>query len=284
MVKIKIGTLSIRREAGRNPSNRPCPIKEILYVVTQHKPDLLLCAGDFLKENTDLNTLAGNKAISCANTVIVVDYDIGKGKSKTKGSGNPLFLIEPGGKVSKLATQCVACANDFSALENPSVPRNANVLTCFNNQLSNRIFTVNNIKCSCLLCGEINFFAYSKKNNPCVQSRFGTFSKHYDAVQLIVNPTHDRMGDHGGLLTAKRKYLSRPLNGRKRCYVSASNWDAKKLSAQGHRYSQRPDANNLHTVYVADNAKHGGRKDRKKTLCTTCTTKMVEYREVEITL
>ncbi|QKR99661.1 hypothetical protein F9288_08400 [Sphingomonas sp. CL5.1] len=64
------------------------------------------------------------------------------------------------------------------------------------------------------------------------------------AADIIVNPSHDRMGN-AGMLHAKRCLLSAPA-GRKhpRIYVSCSNWNTD--TANG---AQSPSPT-LHTVYV----------------------------------
>jgi hypothetical protein len=68
------------------------------------------------------------------------------------------------------------------------------------------------------------------------------------AADIVINPTHDRMG-RAGLLDAKRRYLSQPNpDGRLRAYISCSNWE---VCGYGGRV-QHPSPS-LHTVYLAGN-------------------------------
>ena len=86
------------------------------------------------------------------------------------------------------------------------------------------------------------------RNNPhFVDERIGAWLDHAD---IVVNPTHDRMGN-GGTLKAKRKFLSsRGAGGRSRLYISVSNWNGEPLGKKGKRAKPRqsPNARTLHTA------------------------------------
>jgi len=267
----------MERKDDRNTPRRQHRIDQILDVVANRKPDLLVCAGDFLKNKSDLQVIANYQTILSGKTKIVTDYDVRKGKKKNNGGiPSPLYLIEPSGKVTQIARQCASRSREFSTKHGPKTRK---IVKCFKTNEATRVFKVKNITCSCLVCGEINFFAY-KINSSRVHPRDKVFGNHYDAVRLIVNPTHDRMGDSWGALTAKRKYLSRPLSYHKRCYVSTSNWEIRKPtktnSITGVTHKQTPHATNLHTVYVDGNQKNLARIHNS--------TRMMEYRKVNVRL
>ena len=65
-------------------------------------------------------------------------------------------------------------------------------------------------------------------------------------ADIVVNPTHDLMGNAGTLI-AKRKWLSQPVNDRNRVYISASNWNSR--GPKGRK--QSPNSETLHTVYLS---------------------------------
>ncbi|MEM6474596.1 MAG: hypothetical protein AAF687_00365 [Pseudomonadota bacterium] len=95
-----------------------------------------------------------------------------------------------------------------------------------------------------LICGELNIV--QGRHHPkhiCPDVRAAMMQ-----ADIIVNPTHDRMGN-GGTLRAKRAMLSKRYRDRDRLYVSCSNWDISGID----RDRQQPSPT-LHTVYRSGEA------------------------------
>lgn len=67
------------------------------------------------------------------------------------------------------------------------------------------------------------------------------------AADVVINPTHDRMGN-AGKLGAKRRLLSRALEYRNRVYVSCSNWEVCGDSKRGGIQNV---TDTLHTIYTS---------------------------------
>lgn len=250
---MKIGTLSMERKGGLNQPIGDARMKAIMNVVSQHKPDLLVCAGDYFQNEQEIKQFLHEEIFKECRTMVVADYKHG-----------PLYLFDHGKCLRVLATQVIGTAKEA---------RDQSNIESFITQLSNRTFSVGGVTCSCLCCGEINFFQGRKTVQPVGGDE--SIRKHFNSVQLIVNPTHDRMGNCG-TLNAKRAYLSQKSNGRKRCYVSASNWDIQKKTVKGRYIKQTKNSNTLHTVYVS------GEKTSMERVKLDCP--FIEYREVMVNL
>src|SRR6185312_3274031 len=138
-----------------------------------------------------------------------------------------------------------------------------------------KTFRAGNLVISCLCCGEINAIR-GRKEPDFVSRDVGAWLKKAD---IILNPTHDRMGNHG-TLAAKRKGLSKPgLGGRPRAYISVSNWNSEpvsKLPDRRPKPRQNPAQPYLHTVYL-----NGHRREDLKSR-TTDPGRRYEYREINL--
>jgi hypothetical protein len=106
--------------------------------------------------------------------------------------------------------------------------------------LSNRSFSVDGKQCFALCCGELNCLAGRDK----VEFRFSETAPHLTKADIILNPTHDRMGNAGTVL-AKRRFLSSPEGNRSRAYVSSSNWNLSTRAG-----AQRQDSRTWHSAFV----------------------------------
>lgn len=240
MTTIAISLLSLERY---NYRSTPCPkdrLATIVAEVRQAKPDLLICAMDFLGSQADVLTLAAQLATFPHCTTVVVDAvpphpqpKIGKKKAGMKKQ-SPLMVIEPHQSPRILARQVIAEASEKCAVTYAALLQ----------QLDIRKVKVKGRLVSCLCCGEINFLTQSRAGGqPFFDTCLPQVARHFADTDIIVNPTHDLMLARPHITQAKRRYLSRRIKGRSRCYISVSNWDTT-------RRGQKKTVQDLHTVYV----------------------------------
>ncbi|NVJ92753.1 MAG: hypothetical protein HWE34_13915 [Methylocystaceae bacterium] len=261
MTVIKIGTLSMARKTckgkGNVPQNLP-PLSvrydHIVAALKEYDLDILLCSSDFLDTVRMKKLLQHLKKTGC-KTKVVTDIDGRTKKIKsTKSSlrpftrGQPLYLLEDtASQPSLLARQTLVSSQERNSMKNAEEFANQLI-----SQFPHRNFKIKGKNVASMICGEINYF---KRSNG---GRVGVFHKNYSQIaqhfadaDIVLNPTHDRMGSNFGVLKAKREYLSRRIKGRKRCYVSASNWDINKLKQDRSDYfAQTRKAKSNHSVYV----------------------------------
>jgi len=122
-------------------------------------------------------------------------------------------------------------------------PQGRILLSTFEDHFDSRTFFVGKLKVVALCCGELNVF----KGRDNITCRSDLTSKIIFNADIVVNPTHDGMANYGTLI-AKRRYLSKKVNGRNRCYISSSNWNTSKTTKRGV-ISQSPKSATLHSVY-----------------------------------
>ncbi|WP_417794015.1 hypothetical protein [Terasakiella pusilla] len=264
MTVLKIGTLSMERKTRYDnkakeyvSDNLPAQsvrYDHIIHAITDHDLDILLCSGDFL-DTSHMNKLLRYLKTNSCKTIVVADIDGRTTKlSPSKSShwpftrGQALYRIEAKeAKPVLLAKQTLVSSRELTSASKANGFASALI-----SQLHHRNFTVKGKTVATMICGEINYFKLPKGGT------VGIFDKAYQQIadhiadaDIVLNPTHDRMGSNRGVLEAKREYLSRGIKGRNRCYVSASNWDINKLK-QGSvdHFAQTRKAEGNHSVYV----------------------------------
>jgi hypothetical protein len=230
-----VGTLSTERQracqllTGRG--RREC----IADAIARFTPDLLVCAGHSLRTNNDLDSLLRDKRIKRAKSAIIVEVE--NDKLQPKGQfPNCLYVILPSGRKKSLGRQMFAKSKDLKGDGAPEL------INKFERAIRQRRFRIKGKVVLVLACGEINIL-YGRNT---VTSRSARCMKAIDDADIIANPTHDRMGN-AGTLRAKRKFLSKRVNGRNRLYVSSSNWETKPKRP---RKAQRPGARTLHDFFL----------------------------------
>lgn len=108
--------------------------------------------------------------------------------------------------------------------------------------LENRTFTYNGMQCGFLNCGEINVVRGRDAPTAVRQEILNWIN----GLDILFNPTHDAMGNHG-TVNAKRRWIS-SFDGKERVYVSASNWNTQKQTAKGIEKQSR-SRGSLHSTY-----------------------------------
>lgn len=240
MISISISLLSLERQNYRDVPKAKDRLDAIVTEVRDVEPDLLVCAMDFLGSQADVMVLATQLAQFRHQTIVVVDAvprhrkpKIGKKKGGL-AKRSPLMVIEPRELPRELARQLIAEASEKSAKTYSDLVQ----------QLGIRDLRVKGLRVSCLCCGEINFLTLSRTGGqPFFDNRFPEVARHFNEADIILNPTHDLMMARPWITEAKRRFLSRQIKCRSRCYVSVSNWDTT-------RRGQKRTVQELHTVYV----------------------------------
>jgi len=235
MTRIRLSLLSLERPNHRDVPRPRDRWAAIVAEVRDVKPDLLVCAMDFLGSQADITTLATQLAQFPHRTTVLVDAVPRAGKRASIALERlRLMVIEPHQQPRELARQVIAEASDKSVTTHTALLR----------QLGTRNVRVKRKRVSCLSCGEINFLTLPRAGGqPYFDPRFPEVARHFAEADIILNPTHDLMMSRPHITTAKRRFLSRAIKGRSRCYVSVSNWDTT-------RRGQKRTVPDLHTVYV----------------------------------
>jgi len=238
---MKIGTLSFELKGEEMALSGLDRIKIILEVAKTYRPDFILCSGYSLENNENLIELESKLKEQDNKTTILVevknDIDIQNNGHPVKDSDSThkMFIIDPKSGIKELGVQF------FSTSEELDKDSNRILLKEFEKHFDSRIFNIGDYKAIALCCGELNVFKGIICRSKEVERKI------FDA-DIIVNPTHDRMGN-GGKLKTKRENLSKQLNNKNRCYISSSNWNTQKKRSDGKIISQQPSLT-LHTIYI----------------------------------
>jgi hypothetical protein len=217
----------------------------IAHVASTYAPDLLLCAGWSLDNDADLNKLANDVRVSKGKTTLIVEVRYSSGERDPKTETQRVHLVGPINFVQPLGRQTIVTSKQLKGRDGQSR------IMLFQKYINEKSATFQGKKLFALCCGEIYVLEGGWKRP--VTARFPAA---YDALRnadIIVNPTHDRMG-MAGTLASKRKWLSDPIGPRSRVYVSSSNWNSQKqigiAEKNGQKYQkQKPATETLHTVY-----------------------------------
>jgi len=189
-----------------------------------HSPDVLLTAGYSLQDGGDLQDL-GRKLEDMAWPglvfVEVMDW-----------CGDPARSAEIDGQYFDLSAHCLFAWLPSEGWRNlgrqfftdgKQANREPTRIRAFEAGMKGRTIEFQGKKIGALICGEIN----ALRGRTTVSARTAAIDTWISDLDIIVNPTHDRMGNHG-TLRKKREFLSRRGDGRQRIYVHASNWNSHK--------------------------------------------------------
>jgi hypothetical protein len=229
-----IGTISFARcgdDFQISPKER---VRLIRAAAHHYGPTLLLTAGHALGRRSHLAQLAAGLVEDGSRTAIVTEVHHDGGTRSRRLSDHALYAIFTDGSWVRLGRQIFARREETVGAQEWRV-------RLFVDNLSRRMIALSGWRVFVLGCGEIN--AVIGIDNP----RFidPRIDKPLQSSNVILNPTHDRMG-RAGLLDAKRRFLSRPGPAKQmRAYVSCSNWNL--CTASG--VPQYPSAT-IHSCYV----------------------------------
>jgi hypothetical protein len=252
-IEMKITTLSFQLDGDRMSLSGKERAEYICRLALDIKPELLACAGWSVNSRNDVSLIvAATKKLESTSILVEVQND-----DSCTDLTHPLkHLYETGnqipnhvmysinrGRIKRLGPQYFSTTNELQR-KNGGIER----IGVMEANIDSRTFEIrNNLKAFTLCCGEIGIV--SGRNN--VECRSEIVRSMINGVDVIVNPTHDRMSN-GGTLKAKRKYLSSSKNSAK-VYVSISNWNIKKRQSTGKVIRQSQEARTLHSVFVNGN-------------------------------
>jgi hypothetical protein len=237
---MKIGTLSFGKKIEKFDLPTEARRELIASLSEKHKPDILLCAGWSVETADDIQWLGSDVRINGGNTSIILEVQRDKQDQQDLESDHVMYLIGPKGLNHKLGRQIFASSDQLN--EDKANERLLKFAAC----LPNRSVKVRNHELFALCCGELNIL----KGRNQVVCRSPAVASAIDSADIIVNPTHDLMGNAGTLI-AKREYLSRKIEGRDRVYISSSNWDhAGKYGDGRQRKKQTQPSHTLQTVFM----------------------------------
>jgi len=233
---IKIGTLSFEVEGAvdnADGTRRPLKMaqkgkerrKLLKSILKKHQPDVLVCAGFTLKNSADCKNL--NRFLTNRDWPGVVFFEVQYGSEKKGGTTKKhdkkhIAYCWADGHLTRLGCQELQTREDVN---------DKKTLCRFHKKLQNFKIQSNGYTFGVLTCGEIMAFPWSagsvKPKSEIVEAWFSGTTTENPRVDIVINPTHDRMNEQG-YLTAKREFLSRDG----RLYITTSNWNSSKKPAQ----------------------------------------------------
>lgn len=231
--QITVGTISFARWGEQMELAPKERVRLILAAACAYGPDLLVTAGYAIHKVRHLDRLARQMSGENLSTTIITEVHHDEGATPAIPYPHALWCVRPNGDAHRLGPQVFATSRDARRNDNKLASQ-----LCA--QLPERMVAVKQWSVLTLCCGELNLI-HGRNQPRWVHSEAG---ERASAADIIVNPTHDRMGN-AGTLDAKRRFLSRPADGRNRLYVSCSNWEAWGDETGRVQYPSPT----LHTVY-----------------------------------
>lgn len=245
---LKIGTLSseLQGSQGMRLIREGKSATVIKEVIQTHRPDILVTAGHSLGTVMDLEELNCTLKNTDWNGIIFVEvahyfHGLSPIKSLLPTNNHCLFAWTRASGWKYMGRQYFATSQQVrTALENTDA--SGHEIDAFIKTLPDREITFRNLRFGGLICGEIN----SLQGRNSVAPRTPEIGNWLRSLDVIVNGTHDMMGNAGTLI-AKRKWLSQGG----RLYLSASNWNSMKAGSKpgAKPRCQNRNARTLHTVF-----------------------------------
>jgi hypothetical protein len=228
---LRVGTLSSELQGAEMRLTGEERINAIMDVLKKHSPDVLLTAGYSLSDENDLACLKSRLNASSWNGLLFVEvehYNDDLANQLATGerlSDHCLFAWTRDDGMMRMGRQYFATSDEARA-------NLATRVAAFVENLPQRMIEFRGRRFGALICGEIN--ALQGRNNvTALTPKIGNWLR---GLHVVVNPTHDRMGNAGTLI-AKRAWISQGG----RAYLSASNWNT--------RSGQKRSARTLHSVF-----------------------------------
>jgi hypothetical protein len=214
-------------------------IDNIMAVLEKHSPDVLLTAGFSLGNENDLACLEHRLNASSWKGLLFVEVQHYYGDLANQLatgeylSDHCLFAWTRDDGMMRMGRQYFATSDEARA-------NLTTIVVAFGDNLAQREIEFRGRRFGALICGEIN--ALQGRND--VTALTPEIEKWLCGLQVVVNPTHDRM-DNAGTLKAKRKYISKDG----RAYLSSSNWNTAKKLNNGNTVQQKREAPTLHSIF-----------------------------------
>jgi hypothetical protein len=237
---LEIGTISFERCHGEMVLRPRERVRLILAAAAAYEPDLLITGGHAVHSIKQLGHLARHHREAETGTTIItevlhdgVDPDL---------ESHAMWAVTSGGALHRFGQQQFGRRSDVN-------DKGRDCIAKFEQVLPDRMLAIPDWNLFALICGEIN--VVKGRTDPCFVS--AEAEAVIVAADVVINPTHDRMGN-GGTLDAKRRFLSRTAeDGRNRVYISCSNWE----TCGDSKGRTQNVSETLHTVYAAGEPCHG---------------------------
>ncbi|SNS55275.1 MULTISPECIES: hypothetical protein [unclassified Azospirillum] len=197
-------------------------VDNIIDVLMCHAPDVVVAAGCSIKNQKHLKKLGD--ALQYLNWNGIIFVEVKDFYNQKSDFNHCLFAWVRDYGWRELGSQYFATMKDAESTfkgEND-----------FEKNLKQRVVEFRGRRFGALICGEIN--ALKGRANVIAQTEM--VDNWFEELDVIVNPTHDRMRNDG-TLNAKRSWISK----NKKVYVSASNWNVLK--------NQHREAFGIHTIF-----------------------------------
>lgn len=230
---MKIATLSFQLSGSQMSIAGGERVKHIVSLAKMNLPDLLACAGWSIDSLNDMKKIE-NESKSLKTTFLVeVQHDL----DHLHNTPSHVMYAITGGTSKRLGPQFFATSGELSSACGDEL------LSAFEKNAEDRMFIVKNKLAFALCCGELNVL----KGRNSVSCRSKIIESKLNSADIVINPTHDRMGN-GGTLKAKRKYLSNSKEKESKTSISISNWNISK-PVKNKIMKQSQTSPTLHTVY-----------------------------------
>ena len=207
---LEIGTISFERCESKMVLPPRERVRLILAAAAAYQPDLLVTAGHAVHSFKDLDRLAELHRDEGTSTAIITE--VLKDGDDPDLESHAMWAVTGDGQRHRFGQQQFARRSEVDHAARDSVAR-------FERSLLARSIALGEWNVFALICGEINIVEGR------VDPRYVSASAEVAimATDVVINPTHDRMGNVG-TLDAKRKLLSSTSDDeRNRVYVSCSN-------------------------------------------------------------
>jgi hypothetical protein len=185
---LKFGTLSFERRLDEMvlsaAQRRDC----IVHVASTYAPDLLLCAGWSLENDANLTSSAKTFAFRRPRRLYVEVRD-SAGAREPGVKGNRVYLVGRNNYVRPLGWQAFVEGEELKGKEKDRH------LALFEKFIPEKSAIVEGKKLFVLCCGEINVL----EGRNLVDARSNVAKHALLDADIIVNPTHDRMGNVGNV-------------------------------------------------------------------------------------
>lgn len=207
---------------------------DILAAAEAYEPDLLVTAGHAVHSIKQLYRLASQHREAGTNTTIITEV-LHDGVDASLDP-HAMWAIMGDGMLHRFGQQVFAYRSEVNDEKRGSI-------LSVERALPQRALSVPDWNLFALICGEINIV--EGRTEPRFVSAMA--EKAIMAADIVINPTHDRMGN-AGTLNAKRRLLSSTSeDGRNRVYISCSN---REFGGDANGRVQNV-TETLHTIYAA---------------------------------
>jgi|GEM_PF-6160309 len=254
---MKVATLSFKL-IGTNMALSGSERAQIIrQCIEDHRPDFFACAGWSLESVSQVKELTkASKGFPGTTLLVEVQHDeilaqrghalAGSTQNYKTLPGHAMYII-CNGNSRCLGEQFFATSSELKGKGGDER------LLALENDIDKRTFNIGDIQVVALCCGELNVL----RGRDRVECRSEKVGKVLTMADIVVNPTHDRMGNYGTVKKKREHLSSQRLDGWK-VSISISNWNVAK-----QRQVQKQNTDTLHSLFLNGEAQEWGRHHRE---------------------